>query len=103
METRVLDQAVIQRFRKVIESIPKESRNVAIVGREADYWPEAVVAAEQCAASVILMEERMLLHGYKRALNAYDCRCLIYGEEYEEMAYRVENDGTTLVEVFLAL
>lgn len=103
METRVLDQSVIARFRETLEGIPKDVRNVALIGRAAMYWPEALIAAGQCAASVVLLEEELPLHGYKRTLNAYDCRCLIYGEEYEEMAYRVENDGTTLVDVFLSL
>jgi hypothetical protein len=32
METRVLDQSVIARFRETLEGIPKDVRNVALIG-----------------------------------------------------------------------
>jgi hypothetical protein len=103
METRTLDKELINQFCKILQEIPDEDPVVAVVGRGAEYWPEAVTAAERCSAGVVLLEEDMPLHGYKRTLNEYDCRCLMYSQKYEELAYRINNDGVTRISEYIKI
>ena len=98
---------LVSYFEEVLTEMPRNDGNekpvIALVGREAKNWDAAVLAAKNVGAQVVTLEEGLPMHKYKRLLNEYHCDCLMYSRDYEELAYHVENTGTTLVHAFICL
>lgn len=90
----------MEEFRVELEEIRRNEGElcVAIVGRDGEYWKDAMTAAESCADVILPLPEDLKIHEYKRILIRYHCHCLMYSSEFEELAYHVENDGVTWVQ-----
>ena len=103
MDQWKMDVNYIDELVEAMDGICQETVSIAVVGKKSPHWAEAMAAAGSKADVVVPLPEDQPLHRYKRLLNEYQCGCLMYSQEYEELAYRIQNDGVTLVHCYIPI
>lgn len=90
-------------FRDHLKGLCWDELNIAIIGRDSARWGSALIAAGLCGARISVLDETLQIHQYKRLLNEHGCNCLIYSQDFAELAYMLENTGTTMVAEYIPM
>ncbi len=98
---------MVSYYEQEMRDIPINDGNedpvIALIGKDAANWDAAVAAVKKTGGQIVFLEEGLPLHQYRLLLNEHRCDGLFYSRDYEELAYHVENNGTTMVHVCIPL
>lgn len=93
----------MEAFGIMLKGLRKSDLSVAVIGKDSENWAAAVIAAADCCAEIIPLEEELEPHIYRRILSESGCECLLYSESFRNLAYSIYNSGTTMIQDFICI
>lgn len=93
----------MEAFSLMLKGLHKNNIRIAIIGKDSENWPAAVLAAACCGAEITALDEDLEPHVYRRILSECGCECMLYSSGFNELAYSIYNSGSTLIQDFICM